>query len=76
MKIFKYLMNQRGCFGGSPSSQPLPTPAPQAGQGNVQATQDADKRRRQAAASSTILTSPMGVANPVNAKPKSLLGGN
>jgi hypothetical protein len=62
------------CFGGSPSSQPLPAPPPQAGQGNVQAVEDADSRRRRAAASNTILTSPMGVANPTDTKPKSLLG--
>ena len=77
MRIFKkFLGNERGCFGGAPSSQPLPSPAPQAGQGNVQAVEDADKRRRQAAASNTVLTSPLGVTNPVKTKPKSLLGGN
>jgi hypothetical protein len=64
------------CFGGSPSAQPLPSSAPQAGQGNVQAVEDADKGRKQAAASNTILTSPFGVTNPQKTTPKSLLGSN
>jgi hypothetical protein len=76
MKIFKILFNQRGCFGGSPSAQPLPAPPPQAGQGNVQAVEDADRRRRRAAASNTILTSPLGVTKSADTKPKSLLGSN
>lgn len=64
------------CFGGSPSVTPLPAPAPQAGQGNVQSVEDADKRRRRAAASDTILTSPLGVTKPAKTTPKSLLGTN
>jgi hypothetical protein len=65
------------CFGGAnPSSQPLPAPAPQAGQGNVQAAEDADSKRKRAAASNTILTSPMGITNPAKTTPKSLLGTN
>lgn len=64
------------CFGGSPSSQPLPAPAPTQGSGGVQAAEAADVRRRRAAASNTVLTSPLGVTNTPKASPKSLLGGN
>lgn len=61
--IKRILFNERGCFGGGSSPQPVeqPKPSPQAAQGDITAAGDAARRRRRAAASSTILTSPLGV---------------
>jgi len=72
-RLVNPLLNNRGCFGGSPNVIPTPTPAPQQAQGNVRLAEDETRRRRRAAASNTILTSPMGAQAPTM-QPKSLLG--
>ena len=63
------------CFGGgSPSPQALPAPAPTQQSSAVQGMVDADKKRRRAAASNTILTSGEGVASQPTSGVKTLLG--
>ena len=72
--LIKCLGNQRGCFGGSPSSAPIPTPAPQQADPSVKLAEDEARRRQRAAASNTMLTGPMGVTAAKTMQPKSLLG--
>jgi len=62
------------CFGGGASSPPVPAPAPQQAQGNVQQANMAAQQRQRAAASNTILTSGQGVQFMPRLQTKSLLG--
>ena len=71
--LFKCLTEYRQCFGGGASS-PVPAPAPQAAQGNVQQANMAAQQRQRAAASNTILTSGQGVTMMPQLSGKSLLG--
>ena len=61
------------CLGGSPSVSAIPTPGASPQQGNLEQTLMDEERRKRAAASNTILTSPLGAKMP-QMQPKSLLG--
>jgi hypothetical protein len=69
--LINLLLIPVGCFGGG-STPPMPAPAPQQGQGNVVAAQQAAMQRQRAAASNTDLTH--GVAGMQKLQGKSLLG--
>ena len=71
--LFNCLTEYRQWFGGGASS-PVPAPAPQQAQGNVQAANMAAQQRQRAAASNTILTSGQGVTMMPQLSGKSLLG--
>lgn len=70
LKIFLFPL---GCFGGGVSTPPTPLPSPQPLSGSVTTAEDAERQRRRAAASNTVLTGPQG-ASMSSTGGKSLLG--
>ena len=61
------------CFGGSPNTTPMPTPAPQQADPAVKTAEDEERRRQRQAASNTLLTGEAGAVLP-KMQTKSLLG--
>lgn len=73
--ILSLLLIPLGCFGGSVPTPPPPAPpAPEAQDVGVVASRDAERARRRAAGSNTILTGPAGTKSPAPVATKTLLG--
>lgn len=62
------------CFGGGAPSPPAEIKSPTAQDASVVGSRDAERRRRMAAASNTVLTSYQGDLTKVNTQSKTLLG--
>ena len=72
--IVRLLLLPLGCFGGSPSAPPLPTPAPTMQSSAVAGEAEADRLRKRKAASNTLLTGSQGVQTQPVTERKTLLG--
>jgi hypothetical protein len=62
------------CGGGAPQLPPAAPPPPESSDPAVTASRDAERKRRGAQDSNTILTSPMGVTGAAPTQLKTLLG--
>ncbi len=63
-----------GCGGGAPSAPPPPAPPPDSSDSGVIGARDAERKRKMASASNTVLTGAQGVTAPPPLAVKTLLG--